>query len=296
MKSQRISRLLAGVAGLTLMSGTAAFADQNIANNIHPGDQLNVTVYGEPTLTQQVVVAPDATIDYPMVGKISLANDTPAEASVAMKRALANYLRNPIVAVSIVTPGQLTVMVLGNVKTPGKYQIPYHSHVTDAIAAAGGLGPTNGAYPAARITDTSGTHEAQIQDVLRGGNTSEDVVLDNNSVVYIPEPETFNVEVLGAVDKPGEVSLNVGDHLTAAIAKAGNGVNSNADLNAIRVSRDMGNGVIKVYQINLYDKLEKGDRSADIVLQKNDVVYVPKSKQNGSAISGGLMGLLGRWI
>jgi polysaccharide export outer membrane protein len=296
MNGIHLSRVLVGVTGFSLLAGTAVVAAPSPAGILHPGDQLSVTVYGEPTLTQTVVMLPDSTIQYPMVGRVSLANDTAAEASDVLRKSFARYLRQPIVSVSVVTEGQLTVMVLGNVKTPGKYTLPYNSHVTDAVAAAGGMGETNGAYPEVRLSDSSGVRDTSLEAILRKGDVSADLPVANNSVVYVPGPVTFNVEVVGAVDKPGEIQINEGDHLSVAIAKAGNGVNSNADLNAIRVTRQMPDGKMKVFNINLYDDLEKGDRSADIELQKNDVVYVPKSRQNGSSITNGIFGLLGRWI
>jgi polysaccharide export outer membrane protein len=261
---------------------------------IHAGDQLAISVYGEPSLTQAVTVLPDATVEYPMVGRVMLGGLTPSQASTALGHALAKYLRSPIVSVGVVNEGQLTVMILGNVKTPGKYTLPYSSHVTDAVAAAGGMGPTNGDYPVARVSDVNGVRDASLQGILRGGDIASDVMLSNNSVVYIPSPVTFNIEVVGAVDKPGEVSVSQGDRLSAAIAKAGNSANSNADLNAIRVTRDLGNGQTKVMNINLYNQLQHGDTASDIVLQKNDVVYVPQAHKGGSAVTGTIFGILGR--
>jgi polysaccharide biosynthesis/export protein len=263
---------------------------------IHPGDQLAVSVYGEPSLTQTVTVLADQTIEYPMVGRVTVGGKTPAQASAALHDALAKYLRTPIVSVGVATEGQLTVMVLGNVKTPGKYTLPYNSHVTDAVAAAGGMGPTNGDYPVARVSDTTGVRDASLQAILRGGDTSADITLANNAIVYVPSPVTFNIEVVGAVDKPGEVSISQGDRLSTAIAKAGNSSAANADLNAIRVTRDLGNGQTKFYNINLYNALQKGDTSSDIALQKNDVVYVPQAKKGGSSVAGSIFGIIGHFF
>lgn len=287
----------AAILAVVLPLAAAATARADVVRpdyKIHAGDQLAVSVYGEPTLTQTVTVLPDATIEYPMIGRISLGGQTPTEASVTLKTALSKFLRQPIVSVGVVTEGQLTVMVLGNVKTPGKYTLPFNSHITDAVAAAGGMGPTNGDYPVARVSDVNGVRDASLQKILRAGDTSGDIVLANNSVVYVPSPVTFNVEVVGAVDKPGEVSVSEGDRLSAAIAKAGNSANSNADLNAISVTRDLGNGQTKVYKINLYDELQKGDTTSDLVLQKNDVVYVPAAKKGGANTTTTIFGVIGR--
>jgi polysaccharide export outer membrane protein len=261
---------------------------------IHPGDQLAISVYGEPSLTQNVTVLADSTIEYPMIGRVKIGGETPAQASATLNHAFSKYLRQPMVSVGVINEGQLTVMVLGNVKTPGKYSLPYNSHVTDAVAAAGGMGPTNGAYPVARVSDVGGVRDASLQDILRGGQVAKDVVLRDNAVVYVPSPATMNIEVVGAVDKPGEISINEGDHLSAAIAKAGNSANSNADLNNIRVTRQLGNGQTKVFNINLYDALQKGNTAVDIVLQKDDVVYVPKAKAGGSQTTTSIFGILGR--
>jgi polysaccharide biosynthesis/export protein len=297
MKSQ-IARL--SVLGIVLqlalvLPANAAAPDAVKADyKIHPGDQLAVSVYGEPTLTQTVTVLPDATITYPMIGRITVGGQTPTQASVTLDHAFAKFLREPIVSVGVLNEGQLTVMVLGNVKTPGKYSLPFNSHVTDAVAAAGGMGLTNGDYPIARISDVQGVRDASLQEILRSGNTDSDVTLNNNSVVYVPSPVTFNVEVVGAVDKPGEVSISAGDRLSTAIAKAGNSANSNADLNAIRVTRDLGNGQTHVYNVNLYETLQHGDSKTDIVLEKNDVVYVPAAKKGGANTTSSVFSIIGR--
>jgi polysaccharide export outer membrane protein len=294
MKSQFARFSALGIV-LQLTLGMAANADAVKADyKIHPGDQLAVSVYGEPTLTQTVTVLPDATITYPMIGRITLGGQTPAQAAVTLDHAFSKFLREPIVSVGVLNEGQLTVMVLGNVKTPGKYSLPFNSHVTDAVAAAGGMGPTNGDYPVARVSDVQGVRDASLQAILRTGDTDADLTLNNNSVVYVPSPVTFNVEVVGAVDKPGEVSISAGDRLSTAIAKAGNSANSNADLNAIRVTRDLGNGQTHVYNVNLYDELQHGDAKSDLVLEKNDVVYVPAAKKGGAATTSNVFGIIGR--
>ena len=246
-------------------------------------------------MTQNVTVLPDSTIAYPMIGRVSLANQSPTQASETLRKALSKYLRAPIVSVGVLTEGQLTVMVLGNVKTPGKYTIPYRSHVTDAVAAAGGMGPTNGDYPVARVSDTTGVRDASLQTILRGGDLTADVVLNDNSVVYVPSPVTFNIEVIGAVDHPGDVTLSEGDRLTTAIAKAGNSAGANADLNAIKITRTE-NGQTKVMTINLYNQLQHGDLASDLVLKKNDVVFVPQARKTGANVTGSIFGLFGHFF
>jgi polysaccharide export outer membrane protein len=200
-----------------------------------------------------------------------------------------------MVTVGVASQGSLSVLVLGNIKTPGKYALPSDSHLTDAIAAAGGLGPTNGAFPAARISvGTQGVQNVSLEKLLHDGDVSLNIPLRNDTVVYIPSPATIRVRIIGAVDRPGELEIGEGDHLSLAIAKAGTSTNSNADLNHIHITRAQANGKVSTSEVNLYRELQQGDLRADPVLQKDDVVFVPQSRHNGGDVGSGALGLLRR--
>jgi polysaccharide biosynthesis/export protein len=265
---------------------------------IHPGDQLSVTVYGQQTLSQNVTVLPDGAIEYPLIGRVQVGGLSVDDATKSISNRLSKYVRHPYVTVAIAQLGQPNVLVLGNVKTPGKYQLRSDAKVTDAIAAAGGISNQNGAMPDARISDAQGNvSNVSLQKLLHDGDTSMDVPLSEGSVVYVPGPTLMNVTVTGAVDHPGDVQVAEGDRLSMAIARAGNSSNSNADLNNIRVMRTGPDGKPQEYTVNLYQALEKGDTNADIVLQKGDEVYVPQAhKSTNLWANGGILYLLSRLI
>lgn len=245
---------------------------------IHEFDLLDIQVFNDPSLSQNVTVLPDGNVNYPLVGAVHLAGLSPQQAGAAMKRALSKYLRNPNVNVSVLRQGQLDVLVLGNVAHPGKYSLPSNARLTDAIAAAGGMGDTNGTYLDARIAQSDGSSQnVSLEKLLRGGDTSLDVKLKPDAAVYVPAPTTFYVLVNGAVDHPGAIQLQEGDRLAIALAKAGTSTASNADLNRVNITRQMPDGSQKAYTVNLYKDLQSGDLKSDIVMQKNDVVFVPQA-------------------
>lgn len=285
---------LAFTMALTCLS--AAVAAPSTATVIHAGDQLSVEVFGEQSLTQNVIVLADGTVDYPLIGRVNVAGKTPDDAAGAISQKLRRYVRNPAVNVLIVQLAQPDVLVLGDVKTPGKYQLRSDAKLSDAIAAAGGLVNTNGDFPDARVADASGdVTTVSLQGLLQRGNTSLDVALGEGSVVYVPGPVAFTVHVAGAVDHPGEVQLNEGDHLSVAIAKAGDSQNAQSDLNHIRLIRTAPDGKQSTTEINLYEALKGGNQSADVALQKGDVIYVPQAKR-GSDFLGGLLYVLTRLV
>jgi polysaccharide biosynthesis/export protein len=282
--------------GLGLSPAQAATADYVL----HPGDQLAITVFGDPSLSQSATLLPDGTITYPLVGQLNVAGETVKAATLKITHALAQYVKNPIVSIAITQLGSYNVLVLGDVKTPGKYILPSSAHLADAIAAAGGVQGVNGDYPDARISIDNGPPvTASLQSLMREGDVNANIPLGSETVVYVPGPTPLQVQVIGSVDKPGAVEVHVGDRLTMAIAAAGTSTNSHADLAHIRVTRVATNGTTSVSEYNLYNALKGGDLTSDPILTKDDVIYVPETRT--SAMSGpaqAVMLLLSRllWI
>lgn len=266
---------------------------------IRPGDVLELTVFGEPTLSQPALkVLPSGTVVEPLAGQIRVGGLTPPQAASAVERALAKYLRHPQVAVAVAQVGALDVYVLGNVKTPGKYQLQPASRLMDALAAAGGLGPVDGEYPAARISEGTDVSEVSLAKLLHGGDLSLNVPVENQMTVYVPSPITFDVQIFGAVDKPGDVVMHEGDRLVMAIARAGNSPSVSSDLNHIVLRRTGSDGAIATQTINLYEVYKSGDPKDDPVLAKGDSIYVPQGRGKRDNVSPltGILYSLGRLV
>jgi polysaccharide export outer membrane protein len=259
---------------------------------VHAGDVLNVQVFGEQALSQPTTVLPDGSIVYPLIGRQNVAGKTLNDVTAQITGAMHGYVHDPIVNVSVTSQGQLNILILGNVKTPGKYALPPDSRLTDAIAAAGGLGTIEREYPSARLSIGAQTLQTvPLQKLLRDGDLALNVVLQNNTVVYVPSPTLIRVRVLGAVDKPGDIDIDEGDHLSMAVAKAGASANSNPDLNRVHVTRTQSNGATSVFEVNLYRELQQGDLRSDPTLQKGDIVYVPQARRHDAG-GAGVLGAL----
>jgi polysaccharide export outer membrane protein len=283
---------------LLLALGVGAAAQTTTPSAIlHPGDQLHVLVVGEPELTRDVAVASDGTIGLPLAGEIRVGGATPAAAADAIAAALQKYIRSPQVTVNVASAGHINVLVLGDVVTSGEFQLRPGARLSDAITAAGGMDPSiNGDYPVARIALADGTtYHISLDKLLRGGDPERDVVLGDRAAVYVPGPTTFDVSVLGAVDHPGTITLNAGDRLSIAIAKAGNTQSASGDLTRIMVTRTEANGSSASHPVDLYQSLEKGNTLYDPLLRKGDIVYVPVAKQTHGVLTNVLF-LLSRLI
>jgi polysaccharide biosynthesis/export protein len=264
-------------------AGTAIAAESTYV--IHPGDQLLVSVYGESALTQTVSVLPDGYVEFPLVGRVHVAGRTTEAARQTFARALRQYIRNPLVTVEVATQGQINVLVLGDVKSPGKYALRSNAKLSDAIAAAGGLdGSVQGDLPIARVQNDGASVEiASLQGLLRDGDATQDLRLSDEAVVYLQSREPFSVEVIGAVDHPGDVLLHAGDRLSIAVAKAGNSAAAQSDLSHVYISHKDSAGANTTQEIDMYAALERGNLAGDPKLQKGDVVFVPQTKKPGTS-------------
>jgi protein involved in polysaccharide export with SLBB domain len=86
-----------------------------------------------------------------------------------------------------------------------------------------------------------------------------------------------NVTVLGRVKKPGRISLPATRDLTlsGAIQQAG-GFDTSAKESAIRITRRLPGGGVKTWEIDLHSVGAKGRIEDDIILEPDDVVFVPE--------------------
>ena len=89
-------------------------------------------------LTRTVPVRPDGKISLPLLNDVKAAGLTPMQLREFLTTALATYI--PIATVSVIVREvhSFKVTVIGEVKTPGRYELKSQSTVLDVLAMAGG--------------------------------------------------------------------------------------------------------------------------------------------------------------
>lgn len=100
------------------------------------GDEIKVTVYGEPDLSGNFVVDGGGEIAMSLIGQVPVATLTLIEASNEMQARLKDgYLRDPKVTAELVKGRPY--YILGEVNKPGEYPFVSGLTVMNAIASAG---------------------------------------------------------------------------------------------------------------------------------------------------------------
>jgi polysaccharide biosynthesis/export protein len=113
-------------------------AAQNI-EAIEPRDSILVSVKNQPTLSGEFLVGDHGNYSQPTLGAISAAGKTTDGLARDLEERLKNIVVNPEVTVSITKLASIRVNVVGEVKTPGSYELLRGRGVIPALAAAGWL-------------------------------------------------------------------------------------------------------------------------------------------------------------
>jgi polysaccharide biosynthesis/export protein len=106
---------------------------------IGPEDLLLVSVWKNETLSRQLPVRPDGKISMPLLHDIVAAGLTPIQLRDKISTALAEYMPNPEVSVTVLEVRSYRVSVLGEVQRPGVLQLKAPTTVLEALAMAGGF-------------------------------------------------------------------------------------------------------------------------------------------------------------
>ena len=107
---------------------------------VHPGDEIEIYVWGEDRLQRTVKVLPDGTLAFPLVGQLDAGDRTLKEIEGIVTSALAPEYRGevPRVTASVVSSAGMQFSVMGRVNAPGAFTPNRRVNVLEALAMAGG--------------------------------------------------------------------------------------------------------------------------------------------------------------
>ena len=106
---------------------------------IGPEDVLEIAVWGNTDVTRTVPVRPDGKISLPLLNDVQAAGSTPMQLRGALVASLERYMPSPMLSVIVREVHSFKVTVIGEVKTPGRYELRSRATVLDVLALAGGL-------------------------------------------------------------------------------------------------------------------------------------------------------------
>ncbi|MCK4957277.1 MAG: polysaccharide biosynthesis/export family protein, partial [Candidatus Cloacimonetes bacterium] len=254
---------------------------QNIETDIYQissGDRFNVYLYDESELdTEGVIVKPDGTISFKLIGEVYVEGLTVSEATKLMEEKLAEYIHYPKVSM---IPYELTganVTIVGKVVNSGVFEIKGDMRIVDAIAVAGGLSSGIFQNNTIELADLERSYiirnnkilPVSFKELIREGNMLHNIPLIDGDYIYIPSSVNREVYVLGAVGTPWHFLYKESMTLMQVITFA-RGLTDNARDEVIIVRGGLSHP--RVFRINL-SRILAGEEH-DFPLKPNDIIYV----------------------
>lgn len=249
-------------------TATADTATSKTDYVIGAGDVIRVTVFQSPDLTLETRVPESGVVAYPLLGTVKLGGLTIGEAEKRIAEGLreGKFVKQPQVSILITQLRGNQASVLGHAVRPGRYSLELsNTRLSDLMALAGGVAPDG-----SEILTVVGTRDGKpfrtqidFRTLFRGANAANDIVIQNNDVVYVDRaPQIY---IYGEVQRPGPLRLERGMTVLQALA-AGGGLTLRGTQRGIKVHRKGADGAVKELTPGLQDQL-----------QQEDVVYVRES-------------------
>ena len=152
---------------------------------IGAADVLTIHVWGEERFSGPVTVHQDGLFTMPLVGDLKAGGMTPNEVEKEISEALAKYVRQPLVTVTVAQVGSKQYYMDGQVNRAGKYPLVVPTTILEAISEAGGLQPfANGK----KIYVLRGSKRIPFnyKDVLKGKRMEQNILLEPGDHVVVP--------------------------------------------------------------------------------------------------------------
>jgi len=161
---------------------------------INAGDVLQITVWKEEGLDREVLVVPDGSITFPLVGEIMAQGKTSEQLRQDLEKAISPMIRDSRITVSVKAALGNTVSVIGQVLKPGDVILGHSATVMQALSMAGGLSPyaSEGRILILRQEgDKSISIPFPYADVAKGESLASNIVLRPGDVIVVPTATLF---------------------------------------------------------------------------------------------------------
>lgn len=162
---------------------------------LNPGDVLQISIWKEEGMQQQVLVLPDGDISFPLAGHIKAAGLSPEQLQKVLQGRLKNFFADPVITVTVVQVGGSKIYVIGQVRNPGEFLANRPLDIMQALSLAGGL-TTFAADGQIRVLrrDANGGQQAigfNYSEVSKGKALASNILLIPGDVVVVPTSGIF---------------------------------------------------------------------------------------------------------
>ncbi len=156
---------------------------------IGSGDVLEISIWKDKALTKVVVVLPDGTIQFPLIGQLNAAGKTVIQLKNKIETRISRYVPNPVLSLIVQKVNSMKIFVIGRVYRAGHFMIEGDTDVMQALSMAGGLNPyaKRNKIKIFRKGDTSTKiFNFEYDKVSKGEKIDQNILLKRGDVIVVP--------------------------------------------------------------------------------------------------------------
>lgn len=156
---------------------------------IGAGDVLDISVWKDEAQTKTVVVLPDGTIAFPLIGQLIAEGKTVAQLKEEITQKVSLYVPDPIVTVIVHQVNSMLIYVIGKVNNPGRFLLNTNVNVMQALTMAGGLNPFAKRDKISIMREEWGDttlFKFNYDEVSNGENLQQNIRIRRGDVVVVP--------------------------------------------------------------------------------------------------------------
>ena len=151
-------------------------------------DQLHVSVWKEPDLTNTMPVRADGMISLPLLNDVQAAGLTPMQLAASITEKLKKYITDPHVTVEVTQMNSQRIYVTGEVLHPGAMNRTPDMTVLQALASAGfsQFANTKGIYVLRTENGKQTKLPVNYKKLVKGENVEQNIVLKPGDTIVVP--------------------------------------------------------------------------------------------------------------
>ena len=157
---------------------------------IGSGDILEIVTWKEPDFSrEEVLVRIDGNITFPLLGDIQASDRTPLQVKEEIEEGLKDFVDNPIVTVTVRSPGSQKFYILGEVVNTGEYDLIKDLTVLQAFALAGGFTEWASKKEIILLRNEDGKDKiirVNYKNIVQGKDFSQNIHLKANDTIIVP--------------------------------------------------------------------------------------------------------------
>jgi polysaccharide biosynthesis/export protein len=169
------------------------------------GDRVRIDIFRAPQYSGETQILADGTLNLPLAGSISVDGMTVEQATAAIAASYSQFLRRPLITLSLLARRPLEIGVAGEVSRPGAYSVNVDGGqfptINQLLQTAGGT-TLSADVRQVQIRRPARDGSEQIINVdlmqlLQTGDLKYDIALKDGDTIFVPATATLNVAESG---------------------------------------------------------------------------------------------------